>query len=310
MAAAKKRQLPAPAEAPQLPGMEVAQVRAALDGTTDPREAELIRAKAAGLHAALKSPAAADIVGCDDPGEVRRRLRDMAEAILWAKRRLGELMPAVGAGRRTDLSSLERSETLAVADLNPGELARCRDLASIPIAAFESVMEQARAAGREPSQTALLKLAPPKPPKEPRPGAAPPALARAAAIVRQAASSIRRLVEAPRGQAPPDGAHEVLFVAGLLEQLAAKPVKGEPLSLLADLRSPLERVQALLGVVASHVESEVLSKIDEDDEAREHEAVANAVRDLRERAVDVEIAAGGPIQETARAYRMPIPRDR
>ncbi|MCW8137288.1 MAG: hypothetical protein KIT58_00080 [Planctomycetota bacterium] len=54
----------------------------------------------------------------------------------------------------------------------------------------------------------------------------------------------------------------------------------------------------------------MLAKIDEDSEAREHEAVASAVRDLRERAVDVEVATRGPVAETARAYRMPIPRDR
>lgn len=303
----------------QLPAMsmDVAQVRAALDATTDPLEVEAVRAQAKGLQDALRSPAASEIVGCDDPGEIRRRLVDMAEAVLWAKRRLGELAGEPRPGERRDLLQRARGSTSStLEEVDAHTLNRYRSLAAIPIAAFEAALAEARQAGREPTQTALLKLAPPRPRPEPkRAPVRPPALQRARRIV---AHATQRLSDVASGN--PDGFAEVAFVGELMHGLER---------VLEEQRTPLERAELLLQVVADHLESAVLPKLGAAPDTRHPPSCAcdacnnsalmsleGVVDRLREDASEIERVREGVIaprtaKDTsyAKPYRIPKPRD-
>lgn len=310
MAAAKKTRdteiVVAPA--PQLPGMTVANVREELDRSTDPAHVESIRAQAAGMREALRSPAAAEIVGCDDAAEIRRRLLDMAESLLWAKRRLGELLPKPHPGERTDLGG-GTSPTLG--EVGHGELGRWRELAAVPIAAFEAAIIDARQAGREPTQTALLKLAPPKPKREPKkPRAHPVALTRAQKL---ALKFVRELHELTDGE--PDGAHDVRYGARAVELLllgqAADDELVEVVGLFSDSRPLLERGEVHVLSTAAQLERDVLSKLAED--SNEQLSVEGLIERLREDASEMERVRTGAIapkstRDTSYATRFKIPK--
>lgn len=99
-----------------------------------------------------------------DADQVRK---EAAEFCLRCKRRIGELLatmerhPQGGDQRKKQSSSaLLCSPTLADLGLDKFEASRCQRIAEIPEAVFEQTIADHMAAGKLPTQEALLRLAP------------------------------------------------------------------------------------------------------------------------------------------------------
>jgi hypothetical protein len=140
----------------QVAVLEQLKVRA--QTTDDPSEADALRRGAHSLREAMKR---------EPRGAVAAELLvEVAECYAWGCRRLGELFPAA-QGTRTDLEDDATSQGSPAKFSEPSRdvLLRCRQIASIPAAAFEAALVEAKQEQRPITQTALIKLAPKNPKK-------------------------------------------------------------------------------------------------------------------------------------------------
>ncbi len=108
--------------------------------TTDPDEADAIRKDAQGLRDRIKAEKSADFAALEV---------DVAECLLWAMRRVGELNPS-RQGERTSPSGQAKCSRQA--------LTSYRALAAIPADEFEAELAKHRETMKPVTQKALLKV--------------------------------------------------------------------------------------------------------------------------------------------------------
>ena len=122
---------------------QISSVAERVRATNNAEEADAIRKDAQGLRDRIRAEKSADFAGLEV---------DVAECLVWAMRRVGELSPPK-QGERSDLTSKGGPRKFA-----GSTLAAYRALAAVPVADFEAELAKHRESMKPVTQKALLKV--------------------------------------------------------------------------------------------------------------------------------------------------------